>query len=112
MAKRICGFWGSTKSYRTFPDKQRGLASFIIHFNQRRRVSGGRISTAANWGKRLGMKKSPISQMTSSLDGGVMGEGGCPSRGEASIRTFGFRRMSFSQFRNIRDSNMKVNIIL
>ena len=41
-------------------------------------------STAADKRKRLGLSRSPIIQMTSSLDGGVMGEGGCPSRGEAS----------------------------
>ena len=63
--------------------------------------------------KRMGLSRNPIRQMTSSLDGGVMGEGGCPSRGEVSAGTFGFfGRMSFSQFRNIEDSSLKVNILL
>jgi hypothetical protein len=47
-----------------------------------------------------------------SLDGGVMGEGGCPSRDEVRLGTFGFRRTTFSWLRNIRESPLKVKKIL
>ncbi len=50
-----------------------------------------RMLTAADANeKRMGLSRNPIRQMTSSLDGGVMGEGGCPSRGEVSAEPSAF----------------------
>jgi hypothetical protein len=44
------------------------------------------------------------------LDGGVMGEGGCPSRAE--VKRYGFRRKTFSRVRTIEKSLQKVKKIL
>ena len=58
------------------------------------------------------MMKPDDSKDLKSLDGGVMGEGGCPSRAEVKTSTFGYRRSASLRLRNIGEALRKVKKIL